>query len=233
VILVGAENGGVIDTLRTLNRGRRYFPVIGRKIQPETMFSFDSLFEALPTHRGDLFFDERGELLDVDLYDAESWRRYGWSVFDAGTARRLEQRDTAVLFGDEAKRLQRLTDALDRARRTHRMLQRDVEGFGDPRYYHIQSVDHATGLRALLTRSDTGGWKTYFAGDKKIDKDPRLEALATTGGDGYATEESQSQVSPQEQAAAVGPPFQVPARHREVIRHPDTLRRILEILAAP
>jgi hypothetical protein len=234
VILVGAENGGALQTLATLNRGRRYFPLIGRKVQPETMFSFDSLFEALPGYRADLFFDEQGQALDVDLFDAESWRRYGWSVFAGKTAARLDKRGRSDLFGDGPARLHRLRRALDRSRRTHRMLRRDVEGFGDPRYHYIQSTDHPTGQRALLIPTEDGNrWKTVFSGEGVLKRDSRLGSLATTSGDGYATAESQQWVSPQERDAATGPPFLVPARHRQIIRHPETLRRIVEILAGP
>ena len=63
-----------LDTLRTLNRGRSYLPVIGRKIRPETMFGFDSLFETLPGYRPDLFFDEQGELVEILLEEGADGR---------------------------------------------------------------------------------------------------------------------------------------------------------------
>jgi hypothetical protein len=206
-------------------------PLIGRKFRPETMFTFDALFETLPGYRADLFFDEGGRQLDVDLFDAASWRTYGWSVFGARTARRLEERERADLFADAATRLRRLEKILDRARRTHDLLRRDVEEFGDTRYYSIQNPYRPTGQRALLTRTSKGRWRTRFAGEAALKRDPRLEDLATADGDGYATVESQLWLSPQETAALAGPPLHVRARHREIIRHLETQLRILDILA--
>jgi hypothetical protein len=233
LILVGADNGGGIDTLRTLNRGRTYVPLLGRKIRPETMFSFEALFEALPVYRQDLFFDTEGQLLDVDLFDAENWRRYGWSIFDEKTRRRVEQKDRTDLFADEETRLARLKHVLSRSRRTHELLRRDVAGFADTRYHFIRSTDKATGGRALLKRTSKGSWRTLFIKDEAVRKDPRLSELASVPGDGYVTEESQDWISPQERMAIAGPPLEVSSGHRALIRHPDSLRRILEILAAP
>jgi hypothetical protein len=45
--------------------------------------------------------------------------------------------------------------------------------------------------------------------------------------------ESQHWISPREHAALARSPVYVPARHREIIRHPATQRWILEFLAEP
>jgi hypothetical protein len=233
LILVGADNGGGLDTLRTLDRGRTYVPLLGRKFRPEVMFSFEALFEALPVYRKDLFFDARGRLLDVDLFDAENWRRYGWSVFDEKTRRRIDRKDRADLFADEETRLARLKHVLDRSWRTHELLRRDVAGFADTRYHFIRSTETATGIRAMLKQTTEGRWLTYFIKDDAVKRDPRLSGLASVPGDGYVSEESQNWISAQEQSATAGPPHDVRSGHRALIRHPDSLQRILEILAAP
>jgi hypothetical protein len=233
LILVGADNGGGLDTLRTLNRGRTYVPLLGREFQPETMFSFEALFEALPVYRQDLFFDTEGQLLDVDLFDAENWRRYGWSVFAEKARQRIERGGRIDLFADEETRLARLKHVLDRAWRTHELLRRDVADFGDTRYHLIRSIHTATGGRALLKQTSNGGWRTLFIKDDAVRRNPRLSELAGVPGDGYVTEESQNWISPQERLATAGPPHDVRSGHRALIRHPDSLQRILEILAAP
>jgi hypothetical protein len=233
VILVGADNGGGLDTLRTFNRGRTYVPVVGRTIRPETVFTFESLFESLPVYREELFFDAEGRLLDVDLFEAESWRRYGWSIYGAEAQKRMARRDRADLFADEGERLRWLEGALDRARRTHDLLHRDVAGFDAMRLHFIRNVDRTTGERAMIVHGGDGEWKTRFVQDGKLRRDPQLSDLAAVRGDGYVTEESLYWVSPQELDALAGPPLDVRSGHRGLIRHPDSLRAILEILAAP
>ena len=67
VILVGNANGGSMRILRYLNQGRKYVPWVGRKFYPETLFTFESLYQDLPAYRTDLFVDEHGNPLSVDL----------------------------------------------------------------------------------------------------------------------------------------------------------------------
>jgi hypothetical protein len=233
LILVGTDNGGALDSLRTLNRGRTYLPLLGRRILPETIFTFESVFETLPAYGTDRFFDGDGQALDVDLFDAESWRRYGWSVFDPEVRRRLDKRSREDLFGDEAARLGYLAGVLDRTRRIHALLARDVENPGDTRYYLVQNAYRPTGHRVMLTQDEKGEWNTVFSSDRPVSKNPYLYSLATVPGDGYATQESQTWISPQERAAMARPPVYVQAKHRDIIRHPATQRWILEFLAEP
>lgn len=233
LILIGADNGGALDSLRTLNRGRTYLPLLGRRILPEVVFTFESVFETLPAYGPDWFFDGSGRSLDVDLFDAESWRRYGWSVFDPAVRRRLDRRARADLFGDEEARARLLARSLDRTRRIQLLLHSDVPGFERVRYYFVQNAYRPTAQRAMLTRAAGGGWETRFDDDKAVREHPYLFSLATTAGDGYATLDSQAWISPQERAALARPPVYVAERHRELIRHPATQRWILEFLAEP
>ncbi len=87
LILVGASNGGSIRVLRELNRGRKYVDVIGRYWSPETLFTFASLYQDLPIYTTDLFVDENAQPLPVDLFDAENWQRYQWSIYGRQASR--------------------------------------------------------------------------------------------------------------------------------------------------
>jgi hypothetical protein len=212
-----------------MNRGRNFLPPIGRSFRQEVLFTFRSLFATLPAYRSDLFFDERGRELEVDLFDPESWRRYGWSVFDPRVERRLARRGRVELFGDEEWRFAYLTEMLDRARRLHALLMQDVEELGT-RYYLVQSEELPTADRVVLAEND-GKWKSYVSGDRRIKKDPRLASLLSSPGDGLATVDSQAFLSSQEKTAIVGGCGSVPSRHRKMIRHPETRRLVLEHLA--
>ncbi len=229
-IFVGTANGGSLRILREIHRGRSYIPGIGRKILPEVLFTFPSLFQDLPVYREELFVDGAGAPLDLDLLDADVWREYGFSVFGAAVRGRLDRSAPAAIFGDDAERSTALERFLDLGRRLHAVLGRDVAGF-ESRYYSIQNVDDETPDRAVLMRGATGGWELLFTGDKRLRKNPELHAAVTTGGDGHAAEASQHWLSPQESAALAVPTRHVRGDHFEMILDRRALEAILEFLA--
>ncbi len=233
LILIGTDNGGALGVLRELNRGRRYVPLVGRRIRPESLFGMRGLYETLPRYRDDLFFDVEGRLLEVDLFDAESWRRYGWGIYGRAARRRIERSGRSDLFGDPERRAAFLADALDRAARLHALLRRDAAGFGGTRYYLIQNGYDETEERALLMRGKDGEWRTRFFDDGPVKRRPYLRALAAAPGDGHASLESQVWLSPQERSAIAHPPVYVPVPHRALIRSTVAQRRILDFLLDP
>ncbi len=228
LILMGNSNGGSLRMLREIDRGRTYIAVIGRKIQPEVMFSIPALYQDLPVVRRDLFLDAAGEPLDIDLFDAESWRRYGWSVFDAVVRQRIAQ-GGAELFGDEARQMEYLRRVLDYARRFQRVLERDVPGFGNTRYYMLQSNSLETPDRAVLVEGEDG-WEMLFTGDRKLKRLGEAHRRASAPGDGHGTVDSQMWLSPQEKNALAAEPFYVDDDHFNLILQPATHRRLLDYL---
>lgn len=213
IILIGTSNGGSMRVLRELLRGRRYVRWIGRRILPETLFSFESLLESLPVYRKDLFFDGEGRSLDVDLFDADNWMKYGWSSHSDGAP--------AELY---------LREMLDRTQRLQRLLVTDPAGFVPPRYYSVQNSYRESPERAMLVRGEDG-WMTYFEDDEAVRRDPYLLSLAASPGDGHATVESQNWLSPMENRALAHPPFYIEGGHFEIILSPATMRRTLQFLA--
>jgi hypothetical protein len=229
LILVGSAAGGSLSTLEDMNRGRRFVPLVGRRFRPEVIFSFPAVYETLPAYRDDLFFDEEGDPVAADLFDAAAWERYGWSAFSPEEVHRIERSGRLDLFGDAGERRAYLQRTLDRARRLHRLLRRDVDGFGHPEYYVLGNGYLPTTERALLTRED-GRWRTYFADDDRLRSDPYLFTLAAVPGDGHATWTSQTWMSPQEQAAQAHPPVSIPLYHRRIILDRGAHRWILHFL---
>lgn len=150
LVLVGAPNGGSLRILREIDRGRRYVPLAGRRMRPEVLFSFRSLYEDLP-HAGEgLLLDEDGEPLPAgegDLYRAETWRRLGWSVFAPGARERLLARRD-LFFAGEDERFAYLAERLEAARRVHTLLARDPETSRVPRIYLVGNDDEPTPRRA-------------------------------------------------------------------------------------
>jgi hypothetical protein len=229
LIFVGTANGGSLRMLRELHRGRRYLGSMGRKLQPETLFTFRSLFQDLPAYRQDLFVDADGKPLDIDLYQAETWQRYGWSVFDAKAQRRLAKAPLE-LFASAEERLAYLQEQLDRARRFQALLKRDSPAFGSPRYDLIQNVFTETPDRALMVQED-GRWEIFFTGDRRLRKAGYLRSVTAAPGDGHAAQASQLWLSPQELAALATEPHLVRGGHFEMILSASAKRRLVELLA--
>ena len=230
IVLVGASNGGSLRILREMTVGRKYVQAIGRYWSPETLFTFRSLFQDLPVYSPDLFVDERGVPMSVDLFKASSWQQFEWSIYSQDTQRQLAKNKHPAWFGDRADRVAYLGEALDRAQRFHRLLGRDAPEIGATRYYLVTNTHMETSARAVLWR-ENGHWQTLFAGDKKLKRRPDLEALITVPGDGHATAVSQRWLSPQERARVARDPLDVDGGHRMVVLHPATLSYLLEILA--
>ncbi len=229
VILVGTANGGSMRILREIHRGRTYVPGVGRKMQPEVLFTFAALYQDLPVYREGLFVDEQGKELDVDLMDAATWREYGFSIFSPASRERVAGSDHAGTFGDKELRLEALERFLDRSARLHAVLRRDVADF-DSRYYSIQNVEDETPERAVLVRGAAGTWDLLFTGDRALRKMPALHAAVTTLGDGHASQASQLWLSPQETAAVAAEPLYLRGDHFAMILDPSALERILEYL---
>ena len=229
LLLVGTANGGATNGFRNLLQGRSYAPVVGRKFMPEVAFSFEAAFETLPVYRDQMFLDESGAALDVDLFDAANWERYGWSIYAPRVERRLHKRARADLFGDPGQRREHLEHSLDQARRLHEVLVSDVPGFPETRYYLVQNAYRKTPDRVLLRRDGKGEWETLFFPQRPLRKG-RLFTLASSPGDGHATVLSQEWLSPQERDAFVDEPLYVPSYHRKIVHYATTHRAILDYL---
>jgi hypothetical protein len=229
VILVATSSGGGLRVLREMDRGRSYVRPMGRNWRPEVMFTYPSFYQDLPGYRRDLFVDQAGQVLDVDLFDAASWSTYGWSVFGRETRERLERRRRPDLFGDTGARTRFLQRTLLEALRFQRLLGQDVSGFGPVRYYLVQNVHRATPSRAVLMRTK-GQWKTLFSGDPTIEGSTLLRDLVTEPGDGHATRESQLHLSPQERESFAAEPLHVQGDHFELILDPVAQRGLLDFL---
>jgi len=229
LLLMASANGGAMATLRGFNRNRAYSP-FGRRFRVETLFTLEALYEALPFFADDLFFDRDGRLLDVDLFDPDNWKRYGWSVYDPVVQRRLLRDRHPELYGSADQRDRHLSRSLDRARRLHDRLRRDVPSFGATRYYSIQAETRPTYRRAMLLERN-GRWESVFGDDSRVACDKRLTEIAMAPGDGHASSGSQNYMSPQELAAMVHPPAIVAERHRAMMANSEAQGWAVRFLA--
>jgi pimeloyl-ACP methyl ester carboxylesterase len=134
IIMFGTPNAGSADAFSTLLEGysvteglRRRIRLLN-KLSREDAFSTPSLFQLLPHAASARFLDENLQPLQVDLYDPEVWRKYGWAAVNDPDFRRRYV--SGKVFGDYAPfRGGSLRDldayfaaALKRARRFHEAL---------------------------------------------------------------------------------------------------------------
>src|SRR5947209_13562074 len=85
IIMLGVPNEGSADAFATLIDGysiteglRRRIPLLN-KLTAEESITAPAIFQLLPHRSSAKFLDEDLKPLDLDLYDAAVWKRYGWS----------------------------------------------------------------------------------------------------------------------------------------------------------
>lgn len=226
MIFVGTTHAGSIRILREIDRGRTYVR-FGRFLSPELFFTFESLYQDLPPWRSDLFVDQDGQLIDVDLFDAATWARYGWSIFGAEAEARADSRPD--LFGQREDRLAFLQRALDDARRFHKVLRDGPPPPRTIRYYSVQSRSRRTIDRAMLVDRN-GAWQTLFIGDPFVDARPELESILSTWGDAHASASGQEALSETERSLVASAVIEVDGDHLDVFQSPESQRAILRIV---
>lgn len=94
IVMIGSPNEGSADAFATLIEGysiteglRRRVPLLN-KLTAEDAVRTPSVFQLMP-HRGAVkFLDENLQALELDLYNVEVWKRYGWSVIYSPDFRR-------------------------------------------------------------------------------------------------------------------------------------------------
>lgn len=226
VTFLATANGGGIRILREINRGRIYMSVVGRRFRPEMFFTYASLYQDLPAGRSDLFVDENGRPLDIDLFDARSWKTYGWSIFGRDAERRAAR--NPEIFGDESRRLALLQGWLDDARRLHALLYSDAAPWPEAtRLVSIQGRSHPTMSRAVVMR-DGSGWKTLFLGDPELEGRAALEGLLSEPGDIHASLTSQQWLTPSELRALGDATHYAEGDHLTVAHDAEALRVMVE-----
>jgi pimeloyl-ACP methyl ester carboxylesterase len=88
-VLLGTPNLGSMSSLQSMLLGHR----VGlSRIEPEVVATMPSAYELLPHPLTDWSVDPSGKDLDLDLYDAATWKRMQWSVFDPAVIGRLQNR---------------------------------------------------------------------------------------------------------------------------------------------
>ena len=89
IVMIGVPNEGSADAFATLMEGysiteglRRRIPLLN-KFTAEDSITSPAVFQLLPHRDAVKFLGENLEPVDIDLYDAAVWKKYGWSpIYD-------------------------------------------------------------------------------------------------------------------------------------------------------
>ncbi len=88
VALLGSPNQGTVTAVHKFLNGYR----VGFSALPtEGVATMPSTFQLFPHPLVDWIVNINGRPLDLDLFDVEFWRRYGWSIFDHRIQRRMHR----------------------------------------------------------------------------------------------------------------------------------------------
>ena len=131
IVMIGTPNEGSTDAFSSIIEGysitegmRRRVPLLN-KLTAEDAVSAPALFQLMPHQQAVKFRDENLQPLDIDLYDAEVWKRYGWSAIYSSPNFRKRYAPSSLPVGENSH-----ADGLDaylaatlrRARRFHEAL---------------------------------------------------------------------------------------------------------------
>ena len=128
IVMIGVPNEGSTDAFASLLEGysiteglRRRVPLLN-KLTAEDIVSTPSVYQLLPHREAVKFLDENLKPIPIDLYDANIWKQYGWSVIYSSP--KFRQRHGQMIGtngnGDELDAY--LAASLRRARRFHQAL---------------------------------------------------------------------------------------------------------------
>lgn len=122
IVMIGTPNEGSSDAFATIVEGysiteglRRRVPLLN-KLTAEDAARTPSVFQLMPHQQAAKFLDENLQPLDLDLYDVEVWKRYGWGALNSDEFRRDYEgnvEDIDAYLANTLKRARRFHEALD------------------------------------------------------------------------------------------------------------------------
>jgi pimeloyl-ACP methyl ester carboxylesterase len=122
IVMIGTPNEGSSDAFATLVEGysiteglRRRVPLLN-KLTAEDAAHTPSVFQLMPHRQTAKFLDENLQPLQIDLYDPEVWKHYGWGAIYSPAFRHHFNGDSEQLdayLAATLKRARRFHEALD------------------------------------------------------------------------------------------------------------------------
>jgi len=208
IVMFGTPNAGLMDALRSLLLGysltdtNRPRLSLLKNLDRDVTFTSPSVYQLLPPPTHARFIGADLSPIKIDLFDIETWRRFGWSVTFDREVRESEQRSLAKRQGPSegaglaermtAERVRFLRLVLARAAAFHRAL--DAPGTPpDTLRWHLFGGDCEPTLEAAMIATVKGREQTIFRagqapGGRKA-RERAYEAMFAPG-DGRVTRRS-------------------------------------------
>ncbi len=189
LLLVGTPNLGsmqpVLSHVRGEEMGLRHIPA-------DVVATCSGAPQLMPHPEHVWLVNRRGEPVDLDVYDIETWRELGWSIFSAkARARMIRRRGSRMAADAHGQMLDAyLSKHLTRGRRFQEVLSLPARP-DEPRPYLFGGDCAPTVARLVLGRAGKG-----YAGYERADLIPNplpgmnYEGLINDPGDGVVTRES-------------------------------------------
>jgi len=206
VVALAAAFRGSLDNLRMMVDGYQVAP-LGFDYGPVFHVLARSPAETLPAPGAPCFEDERGEALDVDLYEVASWMRHELGIFAPAVRQSMGDRAFGLLVRELEAGLQRGADL-------HRALAAPLPA-GTAEHRVIAGSGLPTRRRAVLTRG-VSGWRADFRRGQTAPGDGEVELASAAAWRG----------------SEAGPVREVRGTHRDLINNAETCRAVVEELDA-
>ena len=195
IFLVGTPNEGSISSLNALVKGYALgggginIPFI-QSLSKYDMFTLPAIFQLLP-HSGTIrVFDVNLKPLKIDIYNPETWEKYGWAVYDDPKF----VKEFTVQEQAQAKTYFRAV--LSRAKRFHQALDANINAKSAVPIYLLGSECKPTLDGMVIYRDEKSRWRTLFDADEfkrsngtKV-SGKELKELLFVKGDGVVTQRS-------------------------------------------
>ena len=149
LMMFGTPNEGSFNAFEALLKGSpiiadRKLPLVD-DLRPEDVFATPSIFQLLPHPSVARFFDENLKPVDVDLYNADTWMKYGWGALaDPKFLSKLKDARTLALTNKDIK-----PKALDKkANLDDRLISQTT--FVQARSYFVSALSRAKRFQSAL-----------------------------------------------------------------------------------
>ncbi|CAN5400594.1 hypothetical protein BH10ACI1_BH10ACI1_11910 [soil metagenome] len=174
VFMFGTPNEGSMATLEILLKGYQVGRFKIKTLSSEIAITSPAVFQLLPHLSTARFYDENLEPLEVDLYDAQTWKKYGWSAFASAAFRNkfADQPNSIDATGKKSAfagiSLRELdeyfTNALNRTKAFHDALDADSAVPASISFFAFGSDCDNTQDGAIIHKNTkTNNWETIFS----------------------------------------------------------------------
>jgi hypothetical protein len=172
--MFGTPNEGSMATLELLMKGYRVGGYKVDVLNREVAMTSPAVFQLLPHQVAARFYDEDLNLMNIDLYNPETWKKYGWSAYaDSAFRSKFAGQANAVSANGKKSEFANISleeldayfaNTLRRAKLFHDALDADSSIPPSIAFFAFGSdCDNTQDGVILYKNSKTNAWQTIFA----------------------------------------------------------------------